>query len=387
MKELIKTIILTIVLFLAFVPCVSAQEENKMMEDFKKQYDELLEESGANRLFADIPNDAKDLLHENNIDSIDSKDILDIGFFDFVRSVWQTTKKAVTKPLTVFLSSIGVILLCALLNSLKSGFNDASYEKVFSVVSVICIATTIIVPIAQMITKTADVIKQVSAFLLSFIPVYVGIITTSGKPISAMTYSASLAGVVQVISRISASVLVPLLAIYLAFCLIGSTSTQINIDGIARAVKNTVIVVLSFLMTIFIGLLTVQGVVATSADTVSMKATKFALTAFLPVVGAAISEALNSVQGCMGVIKSTVGGFGIIAVIAAFLPSIITVMLMQLSLSVTGAISDMLATDRITSLLKAASSVLSLLLGILLVFFVLLTVSITIMLTLSTGVS
>ncbi len=323
--------------------------EGLIPDEVKQQYQELLENSGAGDLFSLLPKDATELMKENQITSIDADK-----------------------------------LLCALLNSLKSSFNDSSYERVFSVVSVMCIATTIIIPIAQMITKTADVIKQVSTFILSFIPVYVGIITASGKPISAVSYNLSLIGVVQVVSRISASVLVPLLAIYLAFCLIGATSTQINIDGFAKSVKTIVIVVLSFLMTVFVGLLTVQGIVATSSDTVALKATKFALSAFLPVVGTAISEALNSVQGCMGLIRSTVGGFGIVAIVATFLPSVISVLMMQLSLSISVCISEMLDTSRITSLLRSAASVLSLLLGILLVYFILLIVSITIMLTLST---
>ncbi|WMJ23024.1 hypothetical protein RBG61_13700 [Paludicola sp. MB14-C6] len=364
-----------------------SKQAQQSMKEYQQQYDELLSQSGANELFSAVPDDAKDILENNDIDSIDSNKFLKMNFFEFVGNLWVTIKDSLAKPIQILLSGIGVVLLCALLNSLKTGFNNAAYEKVFSVVSVICIATVIIIPIAQLITKTAQLIKQVSNFMLSFIPVYVGIITASGKPVSAISYNTALVAVIQVVSRIAASVLVPLLAIYLAFCLIGSASTQINIEGIAKTVKTTVIVILGFLMTVFVGLLTVQGIVATATDTVSMKIAKFGISSFLPVVGGAISEALNSVQGCMGVIKSTLGSFGIITIVAAFLPSIITILLMQLSLTITGAISDMLDTPRITSLMKSASSVLSLILGILLVFFVLIVVSLTIMLSLSTGVS
>ncbi|MFZ2538294.1 MAG: hypothetical protein WAX04_05290, partial [Oscillospiraceae bacterium] len=99
----------------------------------------------------------------------------------------------------------------------------------------------------------------------------------------------------------------------------------------------------------------------------------------------AISEALSSVQGFLGVIKSTVGGFGIIAVIAAFVPSVVTVLMMQLSLAIAGGVSDALGTDKITSLVHSAQSVLSLILGITITFAVLLIVSLGIMLTVSGG--
>ncbi|MEG0571353.1 MAG: hypothetical protein RR497_06890, partial [Oscillospiraceae bacterium] len=146
-------------------------------------------------------------------------------------------------------------------------------------------------------------------------------------------------------------------------------------------VKNIVVWCLGFLLTIFVGLLSIQSLVANSADTVTVKATKFTLTTFLPVVGGALSEALNTVGGCVGLIKNTIGGFGILAVVFAFLPSIIKILLMMLSLYLSASISDMFSTGKISTLLRSAGSVLSLILGILLVFAVLLIISIAIMLT------
>lgn len=395
MKYILKKVRIIIPIFIILILSVShvnaenywgeAGEINELEEEITKQYQELLGQSGAEELFSLIPDDARGTLEKNNIDTITPDTLIDIDIFSFIKGIFVTVRDSATKPLSMLLSCIGIIMLYALLNSFKSGFNDGSYERVFSVVSVICISSAIIMPIAQMITKAAELIKQISSFILSFVPVYVGIITASGKPISAVSYSVSLIGAVQVISRIAAVVLVPLLAVYLAFCLIGATSTQISIDGIARSVKNAVIVSLGFLMTVFVGLLTIQGIVASSSDTVTTKATKFAISTFLPVVGSAVSEAFNSVQGCLSLIKSTVGTFGIITLIAAFLPSIIAILLMQLSLSISSGIGDMLQCSRITSLLRSASSVLSLLLGILLIFFILLVVSIGIMLTLAGG--
>lgn len=395
MKYILKKVRIIIPIFIILILSVShvnaenywgeAGEINELEEEITKQYQELLGQSGAEELFSLIPDDARGTLEKNNIDTITPDTLIDIDIFSFIKGIFVTVRDSATKPLSMLLSCIGIIMLYALLNSFKSGFNDGSYERVFSVVSVICISSAIIMPIAQMITKAAELIKQISSFILSFVPVYVGIITASGKPISSVSYSVSLIGAVQVISRMAAVVLVPLLAVYLAFCLIGATSTQISIDGIARSVKNAVIVSLGFLMTVFVGLLTIQGIVASSSDTVTTKATKFAISTFLPVVGSAVSEAFNSVQGCLSLIKSTVGTFGIITLIAAFLPSIISILLMQLSLSISSGIGDMLQCSRITSLLRSASSVLSLLLGILLIFFILLVVSIGIMLTLAGG--
>lgn len=366
--------ILTIIIFLFTQTNVHALTDNT--NDYGEQYDILLEASNANRLFSITPDVSKEFLYDNNITIVEPSQILSVNIFDIVDSTLDTIKEKMQLPLTILLSLIGVILLSSLLDSLKTSFNQSTYEHIFAVISVICIAGIIIEPISSLIIQVQTLIEQVSQFLLGFIPVYVGLLQVSGKPISATVYSTSFIGVIQIISRISATILVPSLGIYLAFCLIGATSTQINTISIAKSVKTTIITSLSFLLTLFVALLTMQGNIATASDSVTLKTAKFVAGNFLPVVGSAIGDAMSSVQGCLGLIKSTIGGFAGLALIGMFLPSIIPILLLQGSLKIANAISDTLGTNKISELLKSADLVLGLILGIVLVFAVLLIISI-----------
>lgn len=370
-------------LFLALsFSSVSAEGTDEGWED---TYETLWEESGADGLFSLLPQDGQDLLEKNGIQGADQASLLELNFFDFVGVLWGSIQKAWAQPLALLGTSMGILLLCALLNSMKSTFNESSTGKIFSAVSVIGMASAVILPISQRITESASLIQKMSEFLLSFLPVYTGVVTASGKPLSATAYNASLVGMAQVISQLAATVFIPLLGIYLALCLMGSTSACIQVDGIANAVKKTVIVALTFCLTLFVGLLSVQGSVAAAADTVALKTVKFAAGTFLPVVGGAISDAMNTVQGCLGLVRSCVGGFGILAILASFLPPVISILLMQLALWLSAGAADTLHVSPLASLLRSASSVLSLLLGILLVFAILFIVSISMMLALLGG--
>lgn len=362
---------------------VSAAYTEDEDEEWASQYDALLEASGVDRLFTILPEDTARLMEENGISGVDSESLLGLNFFEVIGGVWTSFLDNISMPLSLLCTCIGIILLCALLDSMKTSFNSGSYEQVFSVVSVVCMSAALMTPISKLIIQMAQLIETVSNFLLSFVPVYVGIITASGKPFSATAYSTAVIGTVQVISRISTTVLVPLLGIYLAICLIGSASTSINISGIAQTVKKVVITVLTFLLTIFVALLTMQSVVAGAADTLTLRSAKFAVSAFLPVVGSAIGEALSSVQGCLSMIRSTVGGFGIAALAISFLPGIVSLAAFQLVFFIAGGVSETLGTARITSLLQAAQAVLSLMLGLLVTFAVLFIISLGIMLTVS----
>lgn len=137
-------------------------------------------------------------------------------------------------------------------------------------------------------------------------------------------------------------------------------------------------------MTVFVGLLTVKGLVSGAADTVTVRATKFMISSFVPVVGGALSDAYNSVFGCLGVVKNTVGVFGIIAIVVTFLPVVLELILMMAALWGSAAIGDIFGREKEVSILKAASSALTVMLGVILCYGMMIIVSITIMLMLGT---
>ena len=347
-----------------------------------EQIDKQLEASGAKELFDDVPEEAKDRLEKSGIDDVDPDAILGMGIGDFFSNLWETVKSELLTPVKLLATLMAIILLCALLSAFRTTMEQRGVTKVFSVVSSLCICGVMVAPVSDCILRCAQLIEDCSNFILSFIPVFTTAMTVSGKPASSLLYNTFLFSAVQVIAQIASAFLVPLLAIYLAFCMVGSVSDYIKIDGIASSVKKTVIWTLGFLLTIFVGILSLQGLVANSADTVATKAAKFVIGSAIPVVGGALSEAFNSLQGCMGLMKSTVGVFGILVCLFIFLPGIINILLLMLALNLAAGLGEMFQVERVPQLLKAASSALSLMLGILLCFAMLLIISTTIMLVL-----
>lgn len=371
--------VVIIVIIISILPVKVQAQTSENPTEYGEHYDILLEASDANRLFAITPQNGKDFLADNNIQNINPSEILSINIFDIFANIIDTIAEKIATPLTILLNLIGIILLSTLLDSIKT----SQYNHIFSMISIICIAGVIIAPISSLILQVQTLIDEVSQFLLGFIPVYVGLLQAIGKPISASIYSTSFIAIIQIISRISATILVPLLGIYLAFCVIGSTSTQINTISIAKSVKTTVITSLSFLLTLFISLLTLQGGLATATDSVTLKTIKFVAGNFLPVVGSAIGDAMTSIQGSLALIKSTIGSFAGIVLIGIFLPNILQILLLQLSLKISSSISETLDTSPITTLLNSASLVLSLILGILLIFATLLILSLGLLLSIA----
>ena len=92
----------------------------------------------------------------------------------------------------------------------------------------------------------------------------------------------------------------------------------------------------------FTGYLTITGVVAGSADAMTVKLTKMTISSVVPVVGSILSEATETVLAGAGILRNTIGVFGMLAVLAAcvlpFLQLGIQYLLYKLAAFVSGTV-------------------------------------------------
>lgn len=337
------------------------------------------EQSGANDLFDDLPPSTRELLERMGIQNLDSDAFTQLGFLDFIKLIFAQLTAVIRTPLLLLCTTLGMVLLASFIGVLRSSVKDGSQE-LFTVVAVLCVAGVILSPIAKMLRETVSLIEEINPFMLGFIPVYAGIVAASGKPVSAFTYNTMLVSATQLISYLLTHTMLPLMSIFLAVSVMGATNNHINVSVIAKSLRTTLLWAMGLFLTIFVALLTIRSFVATAADTVAFRAGKFVASSLIPVVGGAVSESLSVVQGSLGVIRATVGAFGILVVLLIFLGGILELFLMGLALKISAAVSDMLEIETVKKLLESAHFVISLLLAVLIFFALMLIISISLIL-------
>lgn len=116
-----------------------------------------------------------------------------------------------------------------------------------------------------------------------------------------------------------------------------------------------------------------------------MKTAKFVLGNAIPVVGGAISDAVASVQGYLGLLKTTVGAFGVLAGACIFLPALIEQILWLIAVNVCLVVCDIFEIKEISALLKTVNSVIGLTIAVLVSCALILVVSSGIMMSLGGG--
>ena len=237
----------------------------------------------------------------------------------------------------------------------------------------------VVSPIVSCIANAAAVIKTAAGFLLACVPVLAGIMIVAGQPAAAGSYNLLMMAAGNVISLLSANILVPMMNIFLALSIVSAVSPNINLNGLCEAFSKAAKWIMGFCMTIFTGLLTMHGIVATAMDSTGTRAAKFVVSSFVPVVGNALGEALHTINGCVKMLKSGVSAFGLLAGIFIFLPILVECIVWLITLQVCIGVGDIFDLKEITSLLKASGNVIETLLSIILCCMMILMVSTVIM--------
>ncbi len=382
-----KRIIISVALALAFCLPVYAEEPEYKDAIPEELFEQQMDASGAEELWDMLSSQTKGYLSSIGVEDISVGSMLALQPSQFFHMLTLMAKDTISRPQVLFLSILGVILLCSVIGGFKEGFLDKSLGGVFSTVSVLCIVASVVAPVIHCIDKASRAIYDCSNFMLSFVPVLSGIMAVSGQPTAASTYNMFLFAASEVTAQIAANTVVPLLGIFLAFCVVSGISPHINLSATAQFVKSIATWVLGFIVTAFVALLSIQTMVSTGVDNVAVKAGKFIIGSFVPVVGGALADAMTSVGGCLMLLKSVVGVFGILASAVIFLPVLLESLVWLVTLKAAAALSDIFDIKPIGEVLKGFATAISLLVTVILCFAVLIIVATTITLVISAGVT
>lgn len=343
------------IVFFACIPIISNAAETSVEEIF--------------------PEEAQNILYENGFSELDINSLLNLSPKQVVEYIINAVKNQINAPYIFFYIIFLVIVITSITSGINGGFLSAELDKSFSAVGVLSVCTTAIVPIIACIEETRQFITQMSGFVKVFVPVLSGVMISGGQINSGAGYQIVMIFAAELLSSFLSGIILPLILMYLAFATVGRITAGFKIDTITNSVKSIVNWTLSLLMSLFVALVTIKGLIGMGSDSIALRTGKFFVGNFVPVVGGALAEAAATVQKSIGLIKNTTGVFGIIAAALYFIPPLIKILIYKFTCDLTSSIGEMLGAEKISGLLKDISAVLGLLLSVILSYSVLVILS------------
>lgn len=346
-----KTIAFVILIFIFSLPVCA--EDN---------YATQIKNVGADSLDDSLDSDVRDFFEENGIDITDSTWVNRLTNGNVLRHLWQFVTGGVKTPVVAGIAVAGIIFVSAAITAFGAAprFETAIYAAVLSISAVA--ATNV----WQSVSAAVNAVKGCSTFMLSFVPVFSVTLALSGKTVTAPAMSALLLAATEVVSFVSSFAVLPLMGGYLALSISSGVSPLLNSSGIVESVKKISMWIMSLLGTLFIGVLGIQTAVNSAADSVTLRTAKFIIGTSVPVAGGVLSEAVSTISTSMGLLKSSVGIYGVAALAVTLLPIIIDLVLWRCMLLLNISLGELFSLSKITGVLRAIDSMLSLLLGVVL---------------------
>ena len=152
--------------------------------------------------------------------------------------------------------------------------------------------------------------------------------------------------------------LFPIFIIVFIFCILGNLTDTVKLDKFQSFLTSGFKWIVGIVFTLFAGFLSIQGITAGRYDSVSIKATKFAIKSYIPIVGSYIADGMDFLVLGSILVKNTVGLVGILIVFLTVLSPVISIVIIKLGLQFSGAVLEMCGSKKLSNFTSSCSRIL-----------------------------
>lgn len=236
---------------------------------------------------------------------------------------------------------------------------------------------------ADIIKMTKDAVQNMIGFVQLLVPLLMTLMLATGSIASVNIIQPIILFMINFISNIFQTVIVPIILVSTALAIISKISDRVQIDKLAKFMKSSTVWFIGIVLTIFVGVVSLEGTLSSSVDGITAKTTKAAVSNFIPVVGKILGDAVDTVIGCSTILKNAVGVVGLVIIIGICILPILKLATLTITYHLAAAICQPIADGKIIKLLEQIGDTFKILLAILCSISVMLIIGITLVIKIS----
>ena len=270
----------------------------------------------------------------------------------------------VLDAITVLGSILVIIVIHSVLKSLSDGLENKSISQIAYYVQYILIVTLIMTNFVQILDIVKESIQSLVGFMNSLIPILITLMLTTGSIASANLLQPIILFLITFIGNLIIGIIIPFVLISTSLGVVSKISDRVQVDKLSKFFKTSVVWVLGVVLTLFVGIVSVEGTLSSTVDGVTAKTAKAAVSSFIPVVGKILGDAVDTVTGCSSILKNATGIVGIIILIGIAIMPVIKLTILMAIYYLGAALCQPIADSKIISLLEQMGDTFKTLLAI-----------------------
>ena len=372
-----KKIILIFILILIIPTKVSAETEEEIMSSTQEKFNisgfinQAQEYTGD--FFEDM--DLSDIFNQAVQGKVNNQTIY--------KKIIKILGNEVSSNIKILISILVIIVIHGILKSITDSLDNSNVSQIIYFVQYILIVTLIMSNFTEIIKLIKETANNLVGFINLLMPLLLTLMVYTGNITTSSVLEPIVLFISNFIGNIIVDALIPIVLIIVVFSIISKISDRVQVEKISKFLKSGVVWFLGIVLTIFVGVVSLEGTLSSSVDGVTAKTAKAVVSSVIPVVGKVLGDVVDSVLGCGVVLKNAVGVVGVIVIIGICILPVLKIATLSIMYSLASAVVQPVADDKIVKLLDEMSGVFKLLLAILCSLSVILIIGVTLVIKIS----
>ena len=376
-----KTLGLILILLLSFTSISFAEDSsnNEDYEDTKDNIDLYIDNQLSKINIDEVEKYVKD---DNVVKNVDLKTYIkelvrgETNLLDlFDKNKIKTAALSEIKTSIKIATSILVLaLLSSIIKSLENSFSSKGITTVTNYIVFITVVTLTLVSFRDILSLCYTTIENIMGLVNVIIPIMISLLVLVGFPITSTALNPIFIGGIAAINIIFKKFIFVAISIAFAILVVNNLTNNIKLNRLSSFIKQINIVALGAVFTLYLGLVSIQGLYVTSFDKFTVKTAKFAVGNFIPVVGGFVSDSVDILLSSSQLIKNVFGGVGLVILVGICLIPIIKILSVILVYKVCSIAIEPVGEDNISSFLNEVANlmiiILATIIAVTIMFFV-----------------
>lgn len=171
------------------------------------------------------------------------------------------------------------------MKSISDNLENSGVAQITHYVTYILIVTVIMKNFSDIIVMVKSSIENLVGFTNCLLPLLINLMITTGNITSASLLQPIILFLITFIGNFINGILIPVILISVSLSIISNISDRVQVDKLAKFINSSVVWILGIVLTIFVGVTSLEGSITNGVDALTVKTTKAAVSNFIPIVG------------------------------------------------------------------------------------------------------
>jgi len=269
---------------------------------------------------------------------------------------------------------VGIAVLGGLFQSMKLENSNEGVKNIIHFVTYSAVVVIVMVSVGGLVLSVGRALDAMKRQMDIIFPILITLMVAIGGNAGASVYQPAVAILSSGVMQIFSSIVMPLFIMTLVFSVVGHLSPNTKLDKFVSFFSSSFKWIVGIVFTVFLAFLTIQGITAGVHDSVSIRATRFTISSYMPILGGYLSQGFDLVLASSILVKNAIGLAGLYLLLGVVLAPLFQIVLFSLGLKLAAAIIQPIGDDRIsnflTSITKSFGMLATVLVGAAFMYFV-----------------